>query len=162
MNSAESKRLTETVSSAGSMVLFLMFAVFSLIIITVAASAYKRISDNYDDAFNSAAAVRYVTNKLRACESAEILADGGIVLSDSGFTTIVYERGGVLYERLFGRDAEVLAEGGEAVFEVKDYSVKNLGNGLLSVSARGGGGDVFTAYCRIGNGGGAGENEESH
>ncbi|MDE5860487.1 MAG: DUF4860 domain-containing protein [Oscillospiraceae bacterium] len=162
MNSAESKRLTETVSSAGSMVLFLMFAVFSLIIITVAASAYKRISDNYDDTFNSAAAVRYVTNKLRACESAEIFEDGSIVLADQGFMTVIYERDDVLYERLFAVGQEAAAEGGEAVFGVRNYSVKNLGDGLISISALGGGGDVFTAYCRIGDGGEAGEYEKSH
>lgn len=157
----ESKRLTETVSSAGSMVLFLMFAVFSLIIITVAASAYKRISDNYDDTFNSAAAVRYVTNKLRAAENAEVLDGGEIMLADSGYKTLIYERGGVLYERLFSDGQEVIADGGEAVFGAEGYSVKMLENGLISVSAAGAGGNVFTAYCRIGDGGGAGEDEKS-
>lgn len=160
MNNPESKRLTETVSSAGSMVLFLMFAAFSLIIITVAASAYKRISDNYDDTFNSAAAVRYVTNKLRASENAEILDGGEILLADTGYKTLIYERGGVLYERLFPDGQEVIADGGEAVFGAEGYSVKQVENGLISISAMSGNGNVFTAYCRIGDGGGAGEDKK--
>lgn len=161
MNRAESRRLTDTVSTAGSMILFLIFTVCCLIIITVAASAYRRISENYDDTFNSAAAVRYVTNKLRSCESAELLADGGIVLSVSGYKTIIYERGGILYERLLTNGREPAAEGGEAVFRADGYSAESCGNGLMAISANGGNGETFTAYCRIPNGGGAVENGQS-
>ncbi|MCH5194430.1 MAG: hypothetical protein J1F11_10745 [Oscillospiraceae bacterium] len=153
MNRLGSKQLTETISSAGSMVLFLIFTVSCLIIISVAASAYGRISENYDDTFNSAAAVRYVTNKLRSCESAEVLQNGDIILYFSGYKTIIYERGGILYERLFPDAAEVTAEGGEAVFHAENYSAELYGNGLISVSASGGGGDLFTAYCRVPDGG---------
>ena len=153
MNKMGSRQLTETVSSAGSMVLFLTFTVCCLIIITVAASAYGRISENYDDTFNSAAAVRYVTNKLRSCESAEILTGGDIILYFSGYKTVIYERNGVIYERLFPAAAEVTAEGGEAVFRADNYSVEFYGNGLAEISASGEGGCVFTAYCRITDGG---------
>ena len=153
MNRAESRRLTDTVSSAGSMVLFLFFAVCCLIIIAVAASAYSRISQNYDDTFNSAAAERYVTNKLRACDSAEILPGGEIVLSEGGYKTIIYESGGTIYERLFPAGQEVSPEGGEAVFDAEGYSVTYYGGGLASVSAESRGGQVFTAYCRVPDGG---------
>ena len=153
MNKIGSRQLTDTVSSAGSMVLFLIFTVCCLIIITVAASAYGRISENYDDTFNSAAAVRYVTNKLRSCEGAEILPGGDIILYFTGYKTIIYERSGVLYERLFPAAAEVTAEGGEAVFRAENYRAELYGNGLAAVSASGDGGSVFTAYCRIPDGG---------
>ena len=135
------------------MVLFLLFAVCCLIIIAVAASAYRRISENYDDTFNSAAAVRYVTNKLRACESAEVLPGGEIIISDHGYKTIIYESGGTVYERLFAEGQTISPEGGEAVFSTNGYSVTNYGGGLISVSAEGSGGEIFTAYCRIPNGG---------
>ena len=159
MNKMGSRQLTDTVSSAGSMVLFLIFTVCCLIIITVAASAYGRISENYEDTFNSAAAVRYVTNKLRSCESAEVLTNGDIILYFSGYKTIIYERGGTLYERLFPAGAEVSAEGGEAVFRAENYSAEYYGNGLISVSASGDKGDLFTAYCNITNIGGTGYEE---
>ena len=154
MNKLGSRQLTDTVSSAGSMVLFLIFTVCCLIIISVAASAYGRISENYDDTFNSAAAVRYVTNKLRSCESAEILTNGDIILYFSGYKTMIYERNGTLYERLFPAGAEVSAEGGEAVFRAEGYSVELRGNDFAAVSAAGGGGELFTAYCHITNVGG--------
>ena len=90
MNRPDSKRLAETVSSAGSMTLFLLFAVCCLVMITVAASAYGRINENYDNTFNSTAAVRYITNKLRACESAEVLSEKELLLTNDGYRTLIY------------------------------------------------------------------------
>ncbi len=153
MNRADSRRFSDTISSAGSMTLFLLFAVCCLIIIAAAASAYSRISSNYEDTFNSAAAVRYVTNKLRACQSAEIAGENVIILSDEGYKTVIYEKDGTIYERLVPDGREVSAEDGEAVFRADGYTVTDCGSGLVSISAEGDGGRVFTAYCRIPEGG---------
>lgn len=166
MNTADTKRLSETVSAAGSMVLFLIFTVCCLVIITVAATAYKRISENYDNTFNSAAAVRYVTNKLRSCDGAEITESGDILLESSDSKTLIYERDGILYERLFSLGSEIVPEGGEAVFSAKGFEVDDCGGGLAKISATGAEGEKFTAYCRISSvsnmtGGGA-TVEESH
>lgn len=152
MNKADTKRLAETVSTAGSMVLFLIFTVCSLVIITAAASAYRRITDNYDDTFSSAAAVRYTANKLRACNAAELLADG-VVLENFGYKTVIYARGGVLYESLFADGTEARAEGGEAVFRAEGFSVTDCGNGIAAISANAANGGVFTVYCKLPDGG---------
>lgn len=152
MNRADSKQLSETVSAAGSMVLFLIFTVCCLVIITVAAAAYKRISENYEDTFNSAAAVRYVTNKLRSCDSAEILAENEILLENYGSQTLIYERDGVLYERLFPEESEVSPEGGEIVFSAENFTV-SAADGLVKISAAGADGREFAAYCRVPGGG---------
>lgn len=142
------RRLAETVSSAAGMTLFLIFAVCCLIMITVAASAYKRIDDSYSEVFNSTAAVRYVSNKLHACESAELISDKELLIKNSGFSTLIYERDGVLYERLFPEDAEIKAESGEQLFTVGDFSVKMDGE-LLAVSVRSENGESFRTLCRI-------------
>ena len=92
----QTRRFAETVSSAAGMTLFLIFAVCCLIMITVAASAYKRIDDSYSEVFNSTAAVRYVSNKLHACESAELISDKELLIKNGGFSTLIYERDGVL------------------------------------------------------------------
>ncbi|MCM1328956.1 MAG: DUF4860 domain-containing protein [Ruminococcus sp.] len=152
MNRADSRQLSETVSAAGSMVLFLIFTVCCLVIITVAATAYKRISENYDDTFNSAAAVRYVTNKLRSCDGAEILAENEILLENYGSQTLIYARDGVLYERLFPEGSEVSAEGGEPVFNAENFTV-SAAEGLVKISAAGADGREFAAYCRVPGGG---------
>lgn len=163
MNTADTKRLSETVSAAGSMVLFLIFTVCCLVIITVAATAYKRISENYDNTFNSAAAVRYVTNKLRSCDSAEITENGGLLLESIGSKTLIYQRDGVLYERLFSADSEAVPQGGEAVFSAEGFEVEDCGGGLAKISATGADGENFTAYCRInGTTGGGADVEKSN
>lgn len=153
MNNADAKRLSETVSAAGSMVLFLIFTVCCLVIITVAATAYKRISENYDNTFNSAAAVRYVTNKLRSCDGAEILENGVLLLDNSDFQTIIYEQDGTLYERILPLGSEAVPEGGEAVFSAEGFELSSCGDGLAKISATGAEGEKFTAYCRISGGG---------
>lgn len=145
----QTRRLAETVSSAAGMTLFLIFAVCCLIMITVAASAYKRIDDSYSEVFNSTAAVRYVSNKLHACESAELISDKELLIKkNSGFSTLIYERDGVLCERLFPEDAEIKAESGEQLFTVGDFSVKMDGE-LIAVSVRSENGESFRTLCRI-------------
>lgn len=146
MNRPGSGRLAETVSSATSMTLFLIFSVCCLIIIAVAASAYGRISGNYDSTFNSAAAVRYITNKIRACESAEVISESELLLTNSGYSTVIYHDGGAVLERLFAEGDEPVSSGGEKMFETEKLTVVNA-NGLIKITAEDGG-HSFTAYCR--------------
>ena len=47
MKTLRGKRLANSVSAFGSMVLFLIFATCSLIMIAVGASTYSRISDGF-------------------------------------------------------------------------------------------------------------------
>ena len=152
MNRPETKRMTETVSSAANMTLFLLFAVCCLVMITVAASAYSRINDNYGRTFNSTAAVRYITNKLRASDGAEIAAENQLLLMNQGYSTLIYERDGVVYERLFSEGQTVAADGGEALFSAEQLSFAYR-NGLILVSITDSKGSSFEAYCRTTDGG---------
>lgn len=144
----QTKRLAETISSAAGMTLFLIFAVCCLIMITVAASAYKRINDSYEQVFNSTAALRYVSNKLHACESAELLSDKELLIKNEGFQTLIYERDGELYERLFPEEAEIKTESGEQLFSVGEFSF-NMNGELLEVIVSGEDGESFRTLCRI-------------
>ncbi len=155
MNAPETKRLSETVSSAASMTLFLLFAVCCLIIIAVAASAYGRINENYESSFNSAAAVRYVTNKLRACDKAEIISENELLLINDGYSTVIYCKDGTVYERVFGKEQTPVSEGGEEMFRAGTLTVTEK-DGLISVSASEASNEKnsFTAYCRKNEGGG--------
>lgn len=151
MSRPNSGRLAETVSSAASMTLFLIFSVCCLIIIAVAASAYGRISGNYDSTFNSAAAVRYITNKIRASESAEVLSESELLLTDSGYATLIYHDGGAVFERLFPDEDSLknevsLSEGGERMFGAEKLVIEKTG-GMIKVTAEDGV-HSFTAYCR--------------
>lgn len=146
MNGPGSKRLAETVSSAASMTLFLIFSVCCLIIITVAASAYGRISGNYDNTFNSAAAVRYITNKIRACGEAEVISESELLLRNDGYVTVIYHSEGAVWERLYPDGEAPEASGGERMFIAEKLLIEENG-GSLKVTAEDGG-SSFTAYCR--------------
>lgn len=152
MNRPETKRYAETISSAANMTLFLLFAVCCLVMISVAASAYSRINENYGNTFNSTAAVRYITNKIRASEGAEILAENQLLLENTGYSTLIYQQNGAVYERLFPEGDIIIAEGGEELFHAEKLSVQNK-NGLISVTVTDDNGSSFEAYCRKADGG---------
>ena len=151
MNRPGSGRLAETFSSAASMTLFLIFSVCCLIIIAVASSAYGRISGNYDSTFNSAAAVRYITNKIRASESAEVISESELLLTNSGYETLIYHDGDAVFERLFAGADSMKNEdspnaGGERMFGAESLVIEET-DGLIKVTAEDSG-HSFTAYCR--------------
>lgn len=146
MNAPETRRLSETTSSAAGMTLFLLFTVCCLVMISVAAAAYGRVSEGYDETFSSAAAVRYVTNKLRACDSAEVLSDRSLLLENNGYCTIIYYKNGVIYERIFSREQTPATEGGEEIFSVESLSITE-NDGLITVTAADGE-NSFSACCR--------------
>ncbi|MDE6763318.1 MAG: DUF4860 domain-containing protein [Oscillospiraceae bacterium] len=146
MNGPGSKRLAETVSSAASMTLFLIFSMCCLIIITVAASAYGRISGNYDNTFNSAAAVRYITNKIRASGETEVISESELLLRDDGYVTVIYHSEGAVWERLYPEGESPVASGGERMFSAEKLLIEES-EGAVRVTAEDGG-SSFTAYCR--------------
>lgn len=152
MNRPETKRRAEVISSAANMTLFLLFAVCCLVMITVAASAYGRINENYGNTFNSTAAVRYITNKIRASEDAQILAGNQLLLTNSGYSTLIYQQGDTVYERLFPEGDIITAEGGEELFRASKLSLQDKG-GLISIIVTDENGGSFKAFCRAENGG---------
>ena len=146
MNGPGSKRLAETVSSAASMTLFLIFSICCLIIITVAASAYGRTSRNYDNTFNSAAAVRYITNKIRASRETEVISESELQLRDDGYVTVIYHSEGAVWERLYPEGETPAASGGERMFSAEKLLIEE-NDGSLKVTAEDGE-SSFSAYCR--------------
>ncbi len=152
MNRPETKRRAEVISSAANMTLFLLFAVCCLVMITVASSAYSRINENYGNTFNSTAAVRYITNKIRASEAVEILAENQLLLENSGYSTLIYQQDGIVYERLFSEGSIITAEGGEVLFSAEKLLLKNK-DGLVFVTITDSRGSSFEAFCRTQNGG---------
>lgn len=152
MNRPETKRRAEVISSAANMTLFLLFAVCCLVMITVAASAYGRINENYGNTFNSTAAVRYITNKIRASEDAQILDGNQLLLTNAGYSTLIYQQGDTVYERLFPEGDIITAEGGEELFRASKLSLQDKG-GLISIIVTDENGGRFEAFCRAENGG---------
>ena len=63
-------------NTVAGLLLFLLFAVCSLVIIGAGAGVYSRIQEDHDSTYGSAASIRYITNKIRSGESVEIINGG--------------------------------------------------------------------------------------
>lgn len=128
MKKYQNKTLSDTVSTVGSMLLFLMFAACLLMIIAVAAGTYSRISSNFDKTFGSSASLRYISNKLKGCGSAEIVGQGsGIVLRSDGIFDVIYFGDDGLYEKTVTSETDIGLSGGDRIFELKGMTVSDLG-----------------------------------
>lgn len=139
MKKYASKGLVDIVSTAGSMVLFLLFAVCMLIMVSAAASTYARITRSYEQTFSSSAALRYVTNKLRSADSAEILDGGsGVAVTDGGIVCVIYAGSDGIYERSAAAGAPALMQGGSRIFEGASVAITEA-DGLYTVTVTRGG-----------------------
>lgn len=129
MKKYRNKTLSDTVSTVGSMLLFLMFAACLLMIIAVAAGTYSRISSNFDKTFGSSASLRYISNKLKSCGSAEIVGQGsGIVLRSDGIFDVIYFGDDGLYEKTVMSETDIGLSGGDRIFELNGMTVSDLGD----------------------------------
>lgn len=140
MNGIKNGGMARLLNTAASMLLFLMFAVCMLIIIGAAAGIYSRINESHEVTYGSAAAIRYVSNKIRAADECVLSADGReIVITSGGIACIIYERSGGLYEKTASAGSEMKPEGGDLIFEIDSMSIAET-EGLyeISVSCKGG------------------------
>ncbi|MGN0679481.1 MAG: DUF4860 domain-containing protein [Oscillospiraceae bacterium] len=144
MKRFQHKSLADTVGTIGSMLLFLLFATCMLMIISVAAATYNRISQNFDNTFGVTASLRYVSNKLKSSESAEIINDGtALILKNGEVVSVVYFTDGGLYERSFSSDEVPQTEGGEKIFELSSIKIEKLDE-IYKISVSNGKEDNFT------------------
>ncbi len=112
-------------NTVAGLLLFLLFAVCSLVIIGAGAGVYSRIQEGHDSTYGSSASIRYITNKVRSGESIEIINDGsGIVLVDGGIKCVIYAENGGLYEKTLSADAEATTDGGDMIFGLDSLSVR--------------------------------------
>ena len=146
MKSLLGRKLANSVNSVGSMILFLLFAACSLVMIAVGAATYSRISDSFSDTFSSSAAVRYVTNKIRSGERAEVGADGGISVYTGGIVCVISNGDGGVGERNAKADSVDSGVEGDIIFPGTVIEIEESG-GLFIITAKSGN-DVCTGYCR--------------
>lgn len=124
MKKYQTKDMSETIGTIGSMLLFLIFAGCMLMIIVVAASTYSRISSNFNKTFGTTASLRYISNKIRASESARVFNDGtGLQLKNNGIIEVIYFQDGGLYEKTVAAGEEVTLSGGDKIFTLSEIKI---------------------------------------
>lgn len=141
-------RLSDMVQSLSSMLLFLLFALCSLIIIYIAADAYGRIGRDSDESFSSAAAARYITNKIRAANEVYVSenAFGSVLaLSGDGYVTLIYNSQDGLKEAFAPEEAEADSDMGELLFPDVRFEASLNEAGIIEITA----GDRKTAVRAV-------------
>lgn len=134
MKSYNSKSLGDVISTAASMLLFLIFAVCLLLMIAVAAGTYSRISTNFNKTFGLSASLRYISNKIKSADSAEITENGkALRLTTGEAVDLIYYSSGELFEKNIDNGADAGLFGGESIFELSDMTVSET-NGLFKIS----------------------------
>lgn len=129
MKKYKNKSLSDTISTVGSMLLFLLFAGCLLLMIVVAAGTYSRISTNFDKTFGSSASLRYISNKIKSAESVRVAEDGtALYLIDGEILDVIFFRNNYLYELSVAADTEPVLNGGDRIFELGDMNVSEQGN----------------------------------
>lgn len=135
MKKYKSKDLSDTIGTVGSMLLFLLFSGCMLMIVAAAAGTYSRISTNFDKTFGTSASLRYVSNKIKSSESADIAEDGhALVLKSGAAINVIYFKDGGLYEKTVSDEADAYPDGGDKIFELSEMSVSENG-GTYKISA---------------------------
>ncbi len=147
MKTLMGRRLANSVSAVGSMILFLLFAACSLIMIAVGTCTYARISNNFDGSFSTTAAVRYVTNKIRSGERVEIENHGaGLAVYSGDMVCVIMSDNGDLGERNARAEAYSEYVGGDIIFPGTVIKITEE-DGVYIITAISGT-NVCTGHCR--------------
>lgn len=148
MRSLLGRRLANSVNSVGSMILFLLFAVCSLIIVAAGVSTYTRISDNYRNTFSSSAAVRYVTNKIRGADSVVLSEDWtGLTVYNGESACVIMNTDTGIAEKTIRSSAQVDYTGGDIIFPHVRLIVEDNADGTYSITVNSGK-ESYSALCR--------------
>lgn len=136
MKKYKNKGLGDTISTIGSMLLFMLFTGCLLMMIAVAAGTYSRISTNFDKTFGTSASLRYISNKLKSSQTAEIAENGtALFIQSDGIYDIIYFKNGALYEKSISASNTPTAEGGFKIFDLSEMNISQEGE-LLKITVR--------------------------
>ena len=129
MKKYKNKSLGDTISTIGSMLLFLLFTGCLLMIIMVAAGTYSRISNNFDKTFGISASLRYMSNKVKSADDTQIAANGkALCMKNGDALDIIYYENGALYEKTTPIDSVPEMSGGSKIFNISNLDVSEYGN----------------------------------
>ena len=135
MKNYKSKDLSDTIGTIGSMLLFLLFAGCMLMMVASAAGTYSRISNNFNKTFGTTASLRYVSNKIKSAETAEIIENGsGLILKNGTAVNVIYFKDNGLYEKTVMSEEDAFPGGGERIFELTELNISENG-GTYKVTA---------------------------
>ena len=142
----KSKRSRTVIQILCTLSLFLLFAICSLILISISASNYKGLLGDADDNFNANSSLRYVTNKLHSYDvengiNIEII-NGVECLSltqssdNNLYKTLIYYYDGYLYEIYASKDFAFKPGNGEKLLKINNFTFELSNNNTIILNAQ--------------------------
>lgn len=138
------KRSGLTTTSFFTLVVFGIFALCSLILVTIGGNAYGKIVSNIDDDNNLRATFSYIFNRVRQNDVAGNIKteqfDDISALSISStregisYKTYIYEYGGFIRETYIEKDKPFYMGDGQIIAESHNFSVK-IEKNILTISS---------------------------
>jgi hypothetical protein len=141
------------------MIIFALFTLSALILVTVSVSSYRRASDYAKDNSELRSTLSYITSKLRTCTSKDcvtvkkINSENVLIITctydGANYENCLYVKDGVLYEQLISEGDSLNFDGGNFITDINNVSVKEKQSGLFEISAKTRSGRESTAYVNL-------------
>ncbi len=142
--------------------LFCVFAAAAFILVMIGIRAYQSTVEHMQDTFSTRTAVSYVAEKLRqhdvsgSVELGQVEDFPALVLRDEldagTYLTYIYSDGEQLFELTVREGTDVTASMGNAIMEVKDFTIADAGGGFYEFSASDSGGHAVRYLTHLRSG----------
>lgn len=139
--------------------LFFVFALSALTVILLATRIYQSTTENSSLNYTSRTSLSYISEKIHQHDSKDTVSlgsfDGCDALvfrqetGDAVYYTYIYSYQDELKEIFIKDGAETNASAGQTILKIKDFSMKQLANGLLSFQCTDEAGQTATAIVGV-------------
>ena len=164
MNRGPSAKQSQSLSAAAALLLFALFALLAVGVLTAGMMVYQKTRANTDDTYQRRTALSYITNQVRQADRVDGIMAGefhgqqAIVLrrqyNDIQYLTYIYTWDGSLRELFFEEGLDLPPEGGVVIMPLEQLSVSQSEEGLLRLELDHGDGveSALTLSIRSGEG----------
>lgn len=140
--------------------LFFVFAASSLVVIILAANIYSNTTKASESGFGTRTVLAYITEKIHQSDEEQAVSLGSfggrdaLVIeqqfdSDLTYITYIYEDTGVLRELFIQEGVEAYSENGREIMPVRDFSMKELSDGLFQFTCISDDGDTRSTVVAV-------------
>jgi len=144
MNISGTDKREGAISAIAVLLLFALFALLSVGVLTAGMMVYKRTSNQSDRTYVHRVSLSYLANQVRQADmedSISVRSFHGVdaivfkqTIDDSNYYTYLYVWDGLLRELFFEEGLELPPESGSVIVELTEMKASANDNGLLSLS----------------------------
>ena len=139
--------------------LFFVFAVSAVAVIILSANIYRSTTASSEDNYETGTVLSYVTEKLHQSDGGAQVTLGSFEGLDSlvirqtyggqDYVTYIYEDDGILRELFLQDGVDASASDGSEIMPVRDFSMKELSDGLFEFSCQSSEGKTLNTVAAV-------------